>query len=52
MHFAIGSDHAGFELKEAVKGFLSELGHSYHDFGCYEPQSVDSRMWGDRWRRE
>jgi len=41
MHFAIGSDHAGFELKEAVKGFLSELGHSYHDFGCYEPRSVD-----------
>ncbi len=41
MHIAIGSDHAGFELKEAVSGMLSELGHSCEDFGCYNTSSVD-----------
>lgn len=41
MHIAIGSDHAGFELKQAITSLLSELGHSYEDFGCYNTSSVD-----------
>lgn len=41
MNIAIGSDHAGFELKEAIISLLSELGHSYEDFGCYNTSSVD-----------
>lgn len=41
MRIAIGSDHAGFELKQAVKELLSELGHSFEDFGCYNTHSVD-----------
>ena len=41
MRIAIGSDHAGFELKQAVISLLSELGHSYEDFGCYDTSSVD-----------
>ena len=41
MQIAIGSDHAGFNLKEAVKGFLTELGHQYEDFGCHDTASVD-----------
>jgi ribose 5-phosphate isomerase B len=34
MRIAIGSDHAGFELKENVKKFLKEKGYEYHDFGA------------------
>jgi len=41
MHIAVGSDHAGFTLKQTVKGLLSEMGHSYEDMGCYDTSSVD-----------
>ena len=41
MRIAIGSDHAGFALKQAVISLLSELGHSYEDFGCHNTTSVD-----------
>jgi len=41
MRIAIGSDHAGFTLKQAVIGLLSELGHNYKDFGCFDESSVD-----------
>ncbi|UCG83846.1 MAG: ribose 5-phosphate isomerase B [Dehalococcoidia bacterium] len=41
MQIAIGSDHAGFSLKQAVISLLSELGHSYKDFGCHDTSSVD-----------
>jgi ribose 5-phosphate isomerase B len=40
-NLAIGSDHAGFETKEAIKAFLTEQGHSVKDFGAYSIQSVD-----------
>jgi ribose 5-phosphate isomerase B len=38
---AIASDHAGFELKEALKGTLEELGFSPLDLGTDGPASVD-----------
>ena len=39
---AIGSDHAGFELKEHIIGFLKELGIEVIDKGTYSPsESVD-----------
>jgi len=41
MRIAVGSDHAGFSLKEDVVGLLSELGHSYEDFGCHDSTPVD-----------
>ncbi len=31
----LGSDHAGYELKEAVKSFLQELGYDVDDKGAY-----------------
>jgi len=41
MQIAIGSDHAGYSLKQTIKGYLSEMGHTYEDFGCYDSGSVD-----------
>jgi len=41
MRIAIGSDHAGFKLKQTLKSLLSEMGHTYEDFGCYDTGSVD-----------
>jgi ribose 5-phosphate isomerase B len=41
MKVAIGSDHAGYEIKEAVKGILDEMGLEYEDFGTHSVESVD-----------
>ena len=41
MKIAIGCDHGGFELKEAVKAHLDELGLEYIDFGTHSTASVD-----------
>lgn len=38
---AIGSDHGGYELKETVKAYLTELCYEYLDFGCKAKESVD-----------
>ena len=38
---AIGADHGGFELKEAVKKHLTEKGYVCKDFGAYSTDSVD-----------
>lgn len=38
---AIGSDHAGFALKEAVKAHLDAKGVPYKDFGAHTPDSCD-----------
>ena len=41
MQIAIGSDHAGFSMKEVLKGVLEEMSHTYEDFGCSDAASVD-----------
>src|SRR3989304_3106747 len=38
---ALGADHAGWELKEALKAWLIENGHQILDFGTLSPDSVD-----------
>lgn len=38
---AIGSDHAGFPLKESLMADLKAEGYELHDFGCYSLDSVD-----------
>jgi len=38
---ALGSDHAGFELKEFLKKYLSEKGFEIIDFGTESIKSVD-----------
>lgn len=37
----IGSDHAGFELKEAIKGFLAKLGYETKDYGAFSNERAD-----------
>jgi len=41
MRVALGADHAGFELKNALKRVLDELGVTYDDFGTGSAESVD-----------
>ncbi len=38
---AIGADHAGFELKELLKTYLTEKGWTIADKGTYSLDSVD-----------
>jgi ribose 5-phosphate isomerase B len=37
----IGSDHAGFELKEKLKVYLKELGYEVEDKGAFEYDAED-----------
>jgi ribose 5-phosphate isomerase B len=37
----VGSDHAGFELKETLAAFIRELGHEVLDVGTHSTQPVD-----------
>jgi len=41
MIIALGTDHAGIDLKEVVKKFLEENGYEVKDFGAYEYDSAD-----------
>ena len=41
MRVAIGSDHAGFELKEILRAELAELGDEVADFGTDSLESCD-----------
>jgi ribose 5-phosphate isomerase B len=41
MRVALGSDHAGFPLKEHVKGFLQAEGHEIVDVGTDSTRPVD-----------
>ena len=38
---ALGADHGGYELKEAVKQHLQQRGIPFEDFGCHSTESVD-----------
>ena len=41
MKIALGSDHAGFKRKEAVKKLLQDLGHEVIDKGAFNDQQSD-----------
>jgi len=41
MKIYIGSDHAGFELKEKLKIYIKELGHEIEDKGAFSLDSND-----------
>ena len=37
----MASDHAGYEMKEALKPMLSEMGYEIRDFGAFSTESMD-----------
>lgn len=41
MKISLGTDHAGFDYKEAIKQLLISLGHEVVDFGCFSSESCD-----------
>ena len=46
MKIAIGSDHAAYELKEAIKEKMIGEGHEIIDVGCDSTESVDYPKYG------
>lgn len=46
MKVALGCDHGGFELKEAIKKYISDKGVEVVDFGTYTTDSVDYPEYG------
>ena len=45
---ALGSDQAGYELKQVVMRHLEERGLSYKDYGSYSPDPVDYPVYGKK----
>jgi ribose 5-phosphate isomerase B len=41
MRISLGTDHAGFLYKEAIKKMLTAAGHTVHDFGTFSTDTVD-----------
>ena len=42
----LASDHAGYEMKEFVVGYLQAKGFEVYDFGTHSPESVDYADYG------
>ena len=41
MKIAVASDHAGYEVKEALAAHLRAQGHDIEDYGCFDDSSCD-----------
>lgn len=41
LKIGIGSDHAGYDLKEFIKIQLIKKGYQVEDFGCFSNESID-----------
>ncbi len=48
MKVAIGSDHAGFPLKEAIKAFLIGAGRKVEDVGTHSETSTDYPLYAKK----
>lgn len=44
---ALGCDHGGFQLKQAVMKYLDEKGLAYKDYGTYTEDSCDYPIYGE-----
>lgn len=45
---ALGCDHGGYELMQAVKAHLDELGLAYQDFGTFFADSCDYPVYAEK----
>ena len=45
---ALGSDHAGYELKKEIIKYLEEKGLQYKDYGTFSSESVDYPVYGEK----
>jgi ribose 5-phosphate isomerase B len=45
---ALGSDHAGFELKQVIINHLEERNIEYKDYGPYSADSVDYAVYAEK----
>lgn len=41
LRVAVGADHAGFHVKEAIKTYLESIGHTVTDSGTWSEELVD-----------
>ena len=48
MRVAIGSDHAGFELKSEIARYLASAGHQVLDLGTSGPEPVDYPIFAEK----
>ena len=48
MKIALGADHAGFRMKEALKEYLTKEGYTFTDFGTYTDESTDYPEYGHK----
>lgn len=48
MKIAIGSDHAGFDLKQVLVKHLQGKGHQIKDLGAYDAQPSDYPVFGEK----
>lgn len=46
MRIAIGSDHAGFHLKNALRDWLANEGHEVEDVGTFSAERADYPVFG------
>ena len=45
---ALGSDQAGYELKQEIIKYLEENGYEYKDYGSYSTDPVDYPVYGKK----
>lgn len=48
MHLALASDHTALDLKHEIMNLLTELGHTYQDFGAFDTQRVDYPLFAEQ----
>lgn len=41
MRIALAADHAGYDMKERLSGWLTDAGHAVYDLGTHSPDPVD-----------
>ena len=48
MKIAIGCDHGGYLLKQDILIWLEEHDYDFEDFGCFNTDSVDYPVYGEK----